>query len=161
MSNSEDSNSCLGLVNLSTASWLISLLQLGYSIVSLMSDLDSLHSNLGDVLCLCLALADSLGIVAAFTLSVGNITLGGQFPQYLLVWLALTSLKPLLTLAQIILQAVNLQPWLVAEVMARDGVQFILTLYCMYLMLAHYWQIKGRNTQDFEIKARLRSYNTI
>ena len=161
MSNSDDSNSCLGLVNLSIASWLIALLQLSYNVFSLMADLDSLHSNLGDVLYLCLVLADILGIVAAFTLSVGKITFGRQFPQYLLVWLGLTSLQPLLTLAQIILQAVNLQPSLVAEVMARDGVQFILTIYFMYLMLAHFREIKQRNTQDSEIKAKLRSYDTI
>ena len=148
MSNSKnDSNSCLGLVNLSTSSWLIALLQLTYNIFSLMTDPDSLHSNLDFLLYLSLALSDILGIVAAFSLVLGKITLGRQWPEYLLAWLALTSLHPLLTLVQIILQAVHLQPSLVAEVMTRDGVQFILTIYCMYLMLAHYREIKLRNSQ--------------
>ena len=162
MSNSDlDSNSCLGLVNLSTSSWLVSLLQLTYNIFSLIADLDSLHANLNFVLYLSLSLTDIFGIIASFTLSVGNIILGRQFPEYLLVWLSLTSLHPLLTLAQIIQQAVSLQPRLVAEVMASEGIQLILTIYCMYLMLAHYREIRQRKNQDLEIKAKLRGYNTI
>ena len=161
MANSDDSNSCLGLVNLSISSWLIALLQLSYNVFSLMTDLDSLHSNLDVFLHLSLALADILGLVAAFILCVGNLILGRKLPEYLLVWLGLTSLQPLLTLAQILQQAANLEPRLVAEVMTRDGVQVILTIYCMYLMLTHYREIKQRNSQDLVIKAKLRSYNTI
>ena len=160
-SSDHDSNSCLGLVNLSTSSWLISVLQLTYNIFSLMADLDSLHSNLNFVLYLSLSLSDIFGIIAAFTLSVGNIILGRQFPEYLLVWLSLTSLHPILTLVQIIQQAFRLQPRLVAEVMTSEGVQFILTIYCMYLMLAYYQEIRQRNNQDLAIKAKLRGYNTI
>ena len=161
MSNTGDSNSCLGLVSLSTSSWLIALLQLTYNSFSLVTDLDLLHSNLDFLLHLSLTLSDILGIVAAFSLAVGNITLGRKTPEYLLAWLGLTSLHPLLTLGQVSLQVLNLQPSLVAEVMARDGVQFILTIYCMYLMLAHYREIKLRNSQDLTIKAKLRNYNTV
>ena len=162
MSNSDpDSNSCLGLVSPATASWLIALLQLSYNLASLPAILDSLHSSPGSLLYLGLALTDILGVLAAFTLAVGNTILSRQWAGYLLVWLGLTSLQPLLALAQVLQQALNLQPRLVAELMTRDGVQVIITFYCMFLMLAHYREIKHKNTQDLMIKNKLRNYNTI
>ena len=162
MSNSDsDSLSCLGLLSLATASWLIALVQLSYNAVSLITDLDCLHSSPASLLCLSLALSDLLGILAAFTLAVGNTILSRQWAGYLLVWLGLTSLHPLLTLTQVLQQALNLQPRLVAEVMTRDGVQFVLTIYCMFLMGAHYREITHKNSQESVIKNKLKNYNTI
>ena len=162
MTNSDpDSNSCLGLVSLAAASWLIALLQLSYNLASLPAHLDSLHSSPGSLLYLGLALTDILGLLAAFTLAVGNTILGREWPGYLLVWLGLTSLQPLLSLAQVLQQALNLQPRLVAEVMTRDGVQFVLTIYCMFLMGAHYREITHKNSQESVIKNKLKNYNTI
>ena len=67
-------DSCLGVVELSTSSWMIALVQIVFNIVYLMKETDLLHSELGSVsfLQVSLLLSDILGIVAAFTLSIGN-----------------------------------------------------------------------------------------
>ena len=88
---------------------------------------------------------------------------GGKCPEYLLVWEALTSLRPLLFLAQLLNEAVHARPSLAAELMAREGLPFIITIYCMHLMLDYYRQLGHGKTKSPALltSIKVKSYSTV
>ena len=69
-------------------------------------------------------------------------------PDYLLVWLLLTSLQPLLLLTVLVCEAMMLDITALVFTMASHGLQFILSLYFIHLMIALHRQLSRRLAYD-------------
>ena len=62
-------------------------------------------------------------------------------PDYLMVWMLLTSLQPLLFLTRLVCEAIRMELSALALTMTSNGLQFILCLYFIHLMLALHRQL--------------------
>ena len=62
-------------------------------------------------------------------------------PSYLIVWVLLTSLQPLLFLTRLVCEAIRMDLSALAFTMTSHGLQFILCLYFIHLMLALHRQL--------------------
>ena len=62
-------------------------------------------------------------------------------PSYLIVWVLLTSLQPLLFLTRLVCEAIRMDLTALAFTMTSHGLQFILCLYFIHLMLALHRQL--------------------
>merc|ERR1712130_436214 len=115
---------CLGVLSLETASWIIASVQLLYNFFYIIGDIvrfqtsiaqeDKTTTLLTSIILVWTVVADCTAIYGAIVLGVGN-TLSDGDPTYLLHWLVLSSLRPLL---------------------------FLISIFCMHLIYALYRQIK-------------------
>ena len=65
-------------------------------------------------------------------------------PDYLIVWVMLTSLQPLLFLTRLVCEAIRMDLTALAFTMTSHGLQFILGLYFIHLMLALHRQLSHK-----------------
>ena len=190
---SEDVNepdSCLGVISLPVSARLIAIIQLSYSLVSLimifttnelspLTDINSL-TTLEALKYSQQIFIYATGFVAACLLGIGslmsveflknaikskNITYyfrNPRRPDYLIVWLLLTSLQPLLFLTVLVCEAMRLDITALAFTMASHGLQFILGLYFIHLMLALHRQLSCRLAYErLDTGASVKSYSAI
>merc|ERR1711915_202323 len=103
-------STCLGVFNLTTASWIIAFFQFSFNLFYIIINIEQLNNNghptahlyqptpeiVGIVTYYLAAMVVGfLGLCAAFLLAIGALLLPSD-PSHLLTWLVLTSLHPLL-----------------------------------------------------------------
>ena len=164
-------DSCLGVISLRVSARLIAIIQLSYSLVSLimiftttdlspLTDINSLNTVDALKYSFIQIFIYVTGFVAACLLGIRSL-MSVEFwriaiilldntlhnfrqprkPDYLLVWLLLTSLQPLLLLTVLVCEAMMLDITALVFTMASHGLQFILSLYFIHLMLALHRQL--------------------
>ena len=160
-------DSCLGVISLAMSAKIVAILQLCYSLLTLVmittSDLSPLNniSSLPTLEVLKYSQQIFLhftGITAAGVLGIG-ILIQPRRPDYLIVWLLLTSLQPLLFLIDLVSEAIRMDLTALALTMTSHGLQFILCLYMMHLMLSLHRQLSRQLEYNRLITASIKSYN--
>merc|ERR1711862_1066100 len=114
------------------------IIQLSYSLVSLILILTT-NDDLGPMtdihsITMSEVLVYAIGFIAACILGVGSL-IQPRKPSYLIVWVLLTSLQPLLFLTRLVCEAIRMDLSALAFTMTSHGLQFILGLYFIHLML--------------------------
>jgi len=142
---------CLGVLSLETASWIIASVQLLYNFFYIIGDIvrfqtsiaqeDKTTTLLTSIILVWTVVADCTAIYGAIVLGVGN-TLSDGDPTYLLHWLVLSSLRPLLFLFTIMSDVLRGDIPGVASNMIHSGLTFLISIFCMHLIYALYRQIK-------------------
>ena len=136
-----EQDSCLGVIRLSVSARLIAIIQLSYTLVCLililttndfMTDIHSL--NVIEIF------TYASGLIAACILGIGSL-IEPRNPDYLLVWILLTSIQLMPFVARLVCFSLRMDLISLAFTMTSHGLQFILGLYFIHLMFALHRQL--------------------
>merc|ERR1712060_107555 len=140
---------CLGVFSLETASWIIASVQLLLNFFFIIGDIVKFQSSISEddkttsfftsVTLVWTIVADGAAIYAALLLSIGN-TLSAGDSSYLLIWLVLSSLRPLLFIFTIMADIIRGDLPGVTTHMIHSGLIFLISIFCMHLIYSLYRQ---------------------
>ena len=139
-----EQDSCLGVIRLSVSARLIAIIQLSYTLVCLILILttnDDLYpmtylNSLNEIEIFTYA----SGLIAACILGIGSL-IEPRNPDYLLVWILLTSIQLMPFVARLVCFSLRMDLISLAFTMTSHGLQFILGLYFIHLMFALHRQL--------------------
>ena len=152
-------DSCLGVIRLSVSAKLIAIIQLSYTLVCLILILTT--NDLDPMIPVIEIFTNASGLIAACILGIGNL-IEPRNPDYLLVWILLTSLQLMPFVARLVCFALRMDLIALAFTMTSHGLQFILGLYFLHLMLALHRQLSTKLAYErLDTGAAVKNYSAI